>query len=196
VADLVSYAELKAYLNLPDDSRETEITALLENIEGALEAQCDREGLPFQAAEAGRVEWHDGTGTIRLFLFYPISDVTEILVGRDAADPDDELDPDDVDEVVWDAGPDLFKITRTDGAKWPPHRAPRCIRVTYDAAAFLPELATLAVKRVAGAFVRQFGAEGYKSFKLLDAGGSLQRIMDETPEWTAAVNKYRRLVLF
>jgi hypothetical protein len=193
VPDLVSYATLKDYLQLPNDDNETAITELLEDVEGSLEAECDREALPFQAAEAGRAEWRDGTGTVRLFTHYPIAVLTSITLGRDSSSPDETLDVADVDVVSFSVGE--TRITRTDGGKFGAFRSPRKILVTYDAATFLPKLAVLAVKRVVGGYVRQFGAEGFKSFKLLDSGGSLQKLMDETPEWKRAVDRYRRIVL-
>ncbi len=194
--DLVSYAALKDYLQLPNDDDETPITELLEDVEASLEAECDREALPFQDVEAGRAEWRDGTGTIRLRTHYPIATLTSITLGRSYSSPDETLDVADVDVVSFSTGLEgAGLITRTDGGKFGAFRSPRHVLVTYDAAAFLPKLAVLAVKRMVGGYVRQFGAEGFKSFKLLDSGGSLQKLMDETPEWRRAVDRYRRSVL-
>ena len=194
--DLVSYAELEAYLQLPDNSNETAITALLENVEGSLEESCDRVDLPFQAAAAGRTEWHDGTGTKRLRTFYPIATLTSITLGRDSSSPDETLDVSKVNVVSFSTGESIpTRITRTDGGKFGAHRSPRFILVTYDAGAFLPNLAKTAVKRVAGGYVRQFGTEGFKSFRLLDSSGSLEKLMASTPEWNQAVERYRRIVL-
>ncbi len=191
--DLVTYATLKDYLQLPNDDNETAITELLEDAEASLEAECDREALPFLAAQSGVAEWHDGTGTIRLFTHYPIAVLTSITLGRDSSSPDETLTVSDVDVVSFTVGE--TRITRTDGGKFGAHRSPRQVLVTYDAAAFLPKLAVLAVKRVVGGYIRQFGSEGFKSFKLLDSGGSLERLMESTPEWARAVERYRRIVL-
>ncbi len=191
--DLVSYDDLKDYLQLPNDANETAITALLERVEGSLEAACDREDLPFQTAEANRAEWHDGTGTIRLFTFYPISSLDSITLGRDSSNPDDTLDIADVDVVSFSAGG--TRITRVDGGKFGAHRSPRYVLVTYDAAEFLPDDAKDAVMDVAAGRVRQFGAEGFKSFKLLDSGGSLRKLMSESDAWKLAVSRLNRHVL-
>lgn len=191
--DLVSYAELKDYLQLPNDVNETAITALLERVEGSLEAECDREALPFQTTQSGRIEWRDGTGTIRLFMHYPIAVLTSITLGRDSSSPDETLDVTDVDVVSFDVGE--TRITRVDGGRFGAHRSPRQILVTYDAAAFLPEKAKDAVMDVASGRVRQFGSEGFKSFKLLDSGGSLRKLMSESDAWQTAVARYRRIVL-
>ena len=191
--NLVSYTELKDYLQLPNDDNQGAITALLEDVEGSLEAECDREALPFLATQSGVAEWHDGTGNKRLRTYYPIAVLTSITLGRDSSSPDETLTVSDVDVVSFNVG--QVTITRTDGGRFGVHRAPRYVLVTYDAAAFLPKLAGLAVKRVTGAYIRQFGAEGFKSFRLLDSAGSLERLMESTPEWKRAVERYRRIVL-
>ena len=191
--DLVSYADLKAYLQLPSDANQTAITALLERVEGSLETACDRVDLPFQAAQSGLAEWHDGTGAIRLFTHFPIAVLTSITLGRDSSSPDETLDVGDVDVVSFSVGG--TRLTRTDGGKFGAHRSPRHVLVTYDAAAFLPESAKDAVMDVAAGRVRQFGSEGFKSFKLLDSGGSLRKLMSESDAWQAAVERYRRIVL-
>ncbi len=194
--DLVSYAELKAYLQLPSDANQTAITELLEDVEASLEAECDRAALPFQGAQSGVAERHDGTGTIRVRTHFPIATLTSITLGRDPSSPVETLTVTDVDVVSFSTGLEgAGLITRTDGGKFGAHRSPRYVLITYDAAAFLPKLAVIAVKRVVAGYVRQFGAEGFRSFKLLDAGGSLERLMESTPEWGRAVERYRRIVL-
>ncbi|KKL13679.1 hypothetical protein LCGC14_2523360 [marine sediment metagenome] len=190
--DLVSYAELKDYLQLPNDAQETPITALLERVEGTLEAECDREALPFLAAQSGRAEWRDGTGTKYLRLYYPIAVLTSITLGRDSSDPVDTLDVADVDVISFSVGG--TRLTRTDGGKFGARGSPRYVKVTYDAAAFLPNAAKEAVMDVAAGRVRQFGTEGFKSFKLLDSGGSLRKLMDDSGAWRRAVEQYRRNV--
>lgn len=191
--DLVSYATLKDYLQLANDDNQTAITALLEDVEASLEAECDREALPFLAAQSSVAEWHDGTGIKRLRTHYPIAVLTAITLGRDVSNLVETLVVSDVDVVSFNVG--QVTITRTDGGKFGTHRSPRFVLVTYDAAEFLPKLAVIAVKRVTGGYVRQFGAEGFKSFKLLDSSGSLAKLMEETPEWARAVERYRRIVL-
>lgn len=193
MSDLVSFAELSDYLQLPSDANQTAITALLDRVEGSLEAECDREDLPFQAAQTARAEWRDGTGTIRLFTHYPIAVLTSITLGRDSANPDETLTVTDVDVVSFSVGD--TRITRTDGGKFGAHRSPRQVLVTYDAAAFLPQAARDAVMDVTAGRIRQFGAEGFKSFKLLDSGGSLRNLMSESDAWRTAVERYRRTVL-
>ncbi len=194
--NLVTYAALKDYLQLPNDDNATAIEELLERVEGSLEAECDREALPFQPAEAARAEWRDGTGTIRLRTYYPITTLTSITLGRDSSSPDETLDVADVDIVSFSTGLEgAGLITRTDGGKFGAFRSPRYVLVTYDATAFLPEKAKDAVMDVAAGRVRQFGAEGFKSFKLLDTGGSLRKLMSESDAWQTAVDRYRRIVL-
>ncbi len=189
--DLVSYAELALYLQLPNSDNETAITALLERVEGTLETDCDREALPFLTAQSGRAEWRDGTGTRRLRLHYPIATLTSITLGRDSSDPDETLDVADVNVVSFSTGiGGAGMLTRTDGGKFGVYRSPRYIKITYDAAAFLPNAAKDAVMDVAAGRVRQFGAEGFKSFKLLDSGGSLRQLMDESGAWKRAVGQF------
>ena len=193
MSDLVSYAQLKNYLNLPDDSRQTAVEELLDEVVGTLEAECDREFLPFQAAEAARVEVRDGTGTDRLRLYYPIAVLTSITLGRDPADPVDTLDVADVDVISFGVGETL--LTRVDGGVFGPRRSPRHVFVTYDTEDWLPKDAKRAVMSVAAAIVRQFGAEGFKSFRLLDAAGAIDRATEKDPFWLKAVARHRRTVL-
>lgn len=192
--DLVTYANLKDYLQLPNDAQQTPITALLERVEGALETDCGREAAPFLDTQSGVTEWRDGTGTRRLRLLYPIAVLTTVELGRDSANPEDTLDVADVDVLSFTVGSE--RLMRTDGGKFGVYRSPRFVRVVYDAAAFLPELAKDAVMDVAAGRVRQFGAEGFKSFKLLDSGGTLRQLMDESGAWRRAVEQFsRELVL-
>ena len=194
--DLVSYAALKDYLQLPNDNNIDAITELLEDVEASLEAECDREAFPFQAAQSAVAEWRDGTGTQRIRAYFPIAVLTSITLGRDSASPVETLTVTDVDVVSFTTGVEgEGRITRTDGGQFGAYRSPRYVLITYDASAFLPKLAVLAVKRVAAGYVRQFGAEGFTSFKLLDSGGSLARLMESTPEWKRAIDRYRRIVL-
>ncbi len=193
MSDLVSYAQLKDYLQLPNDAQETPITALLARVQGALETDCDREALPFLAAQLGRAEWRDGTGTRRLRLYYPITTLTSITLGRTSSSPDETLDVSDVDVVSFSTGiGGEGLLRRTDGGKFGARGSPRYIKITYDAADFLPKLAMDAVIDVAAGRVRQFGAEGFKSFKLLDSGGSLRQLMDESGAWKRAVGQFHR----
>ena len=193
MSDLVSWAQIKDYLQLPNDDQETPITALLGRVQGSLETECGREAAPFLASQSTVTEWHDGTGTKRLRRLYPIAVLTSVDLGRDSTDFVETLDASDVDVLSFSVGSE--RLIRTDGGKFGLYRSPRYIRVVYDAADFLPELAKDAVIDVAAGRVRQFGSEGFKSFKLLDSGGSLRQIMDDSGAWRRAVEQYRRDLL-
>ena len=193
MADLLTLAELKDWMRVTTDTENVELQDGLDSLEETLEEECDRTRIPFQAAQTGRVEVRDGTGSRELYLDYPISTVTTIELGRDSASRDDTLDPTDVNEVIWIAGE--RRIVRTDGGKWGKYRSPLYVNVTYNAEADLPRMAKLAIVRVMAALWRQRGSEGVKLKKLLDSSATMLKLMDDQPEWTRAVERLKRYAL-
>lgn len=161
MADLATLEEFEAYLGGEVAAEADLRQSLLDMAEAAFESACGRAHAPFSDAQEGRVEYHDGTGTDRLWLDYGVADVTEILLGEDFAAPDETLDVSDRAVVVFQAG--SARLARTDGGAFGCLGAPGYVRVTYDAAADLPADAKLAVLAGAAAVYQRRGSEGVKS---------------------------------
>ena len=157
MADLVSLLDFKAFLAVEDTADDDLLDGLLDAAEEAFEQDAGRVRRPFRAAQSARAELRDGTGDELLILDYSINDLTAIAIGTDPATPDETLDPDDFTLVAWRAGERW--IRRVDGGVWGCRDEANVVRITYDAAADLPQMPGLAIKRVAAAIYRQRGAE-------------------------------------
>lgn len=169
------------------------VQAIIDHVEDLFLKQTNRHERPFLATTdtTARVEVKDGTGSDVLLLDYNISALaTDITLGRDTADLDETLTYNDVDEVVWVAGKRM--IQRTDGGVWGAAGSPRYVRVTYKAAADLPEMPQLAIKRIVAQIYRQRGSEdastesvgGFYSRSMAKFG---REFVDDDPIWLFAV---------
>lgn len=194
-AVLVPPAEMERYLfgadSAPDGHADL-IQEILNHTEDLFLAQCNRRDRPFIASadSVARTEVLDGTGSRVLTLAYPISALaTDITLGLDSSDPDETLDYDDVEQVVWVAG--KRTIERTDGGIWGALDRPRYVRVTYKAAADMPENAKLALKRATALVYRQIGSEDASRESLAGYSRDMARFgrdfMGDDPIWTMAV---------
>lgn len=217
MADLASVDELATLLGLTEteqDTAEDLLTLLLDSAEAVFESQVDRLERPFQAAQSGRVEIHEGIGSTKLGLDYPIGTVTAIALGLDVAAPTETLSPADATKVVWRAG--QRTLTRTDGGVWTSQGSallswarggplvpdefdtlPGYVKVTYDAADDLPADAKLAVLGLAALMYRQSGAEGVQSETLDNYSvtfAKASQVAETVPGWLPAVQRHRRLV--
>jgi hypothetical protein len=191
--DLVSLADVQTFLGISGD--DALLTDLLEHLEALFESETGRTGKPFQAAASDRAEVHDGTGSADLFLEYPISNIDSVKLGYDSSDPDETLDPTDVDELTYAAG--HRKISRTDGGTFGLAGSPRFVHVQYDTQADLPEDAQLAIKRAVAQVYRQRGSED-STFEMFGQGQyqrRLSNIVADDPLWQRAVAAHRRMVL-
>lgn len=198
MTELLTVDEITEELGItaPTNAQKNTLGQLLEAAIADFEGETNRERLPFQDKEAGRVETLDGTGRRRLWLQYPIGAVTTIKLGRDQANPVDTLDPADVDVVVFALG--SRKIERTDGGTFGPRGSPRYVHVTYDAAADLPADVRRAIKvRVLSDWQRK-GLEGIR--RVSELGASVEYVQPSsgaagaappTP-WAAAVARHYR----
>lgn len=182
-AILVTLAELKTFLGVTASTDDALLQSILDVVEQQFLAECNRRERPFVASAANnRAEVRDGNGSHVLTLDYAISDVDSIKLGFDSSDPDEELDPDDVEEVVWVAG--KRTITRTDGGSWGWVDAPRYIHVQYDTQADAPDVPKTALKRMCGLIYRQLGSEGSSRESLANYTRDLAR---DDSIWMAAV---------
>lgn len=197
---LVPVADVVAFLG---DVEATDTTAaavlgtLIDQVEAAFLSACGRTDRPFAAA-ATRTEVHDGTGTATLWLHYPITTLTSVILGLDVLDPDDTLAVDDQTELAWRAG--SARLRRTDGGVFGAPGVPNYVTVVYDAAADLPSDAALAITHATAMLWRRLGSEGltmegigpYQStFAELMAGNG--SITAGDPIWRAAVAAHREI---
>ena len=166
---------------------------LLDNVEALFLQETGRSGSAFAVVSDGRIEVLSGTGTASLFLDYPIADVTDIKLGFDTGAPDETLDPDDKDVVIWRVG--STQITRVDGGVWGRFGLPAYCHITYDTQADLPADASLAVISVAATIYRQRGAEDASSETIGGQTSTLRKVSEDDPLWQRAVSNHTRLVL-
>lgn len=195
-AVLVSLAEMQRFLGDPPSEDSDAIQEILNHVEDLFLKACGRHDRPFLATAdtTARTEVKDGTGTRYLFLDYPISDLsTDITLGIDTSDLIETLEYDDVDSVVWVAGKRM--IERTDGSVWGCYSTPRYVRVTYKAAADMPETPKLALKRATALIYRQRGTEDASRYSLSgysqDQAKFGREFVDDDPIWLMAVNATR-----
>lgn len=193
MADLVSVSELVAYLDggIPPAVAET----LLDAAEAQFEHECGRVQRPFQAAQAARVEVHDGIGLPDLWLDYPVATLTSVKIGTDPNAPDETLDVSDVDVIKVDArSPN--RLVRTDGGTFGALGDRLVVQVTYNAAENLPTDARAAVLLMAVALYASKGNEGLKSERLGGYGVEYGLIDGaQLPAWRAAVEAHREVLL-
>lgn len=184
-AALCTLTELKHLVTGTPAADDTLLQELLDAVEDHFVRECGRTLRPFSAAITGRVEWRDGTGDCELYLDYPVGTLTEILIGRDATDPDETLDFTDVDVLVYTAG--RRRLVRTDSGSFGARNQPKIVRVTYTTAADLPTDCALAVKRVTAAIYRQKGSEDVTHESIEGYSRDLKTIAADDPIWGAAV---------
>jgi hypothetical protein len=191
VADLVTLADFKTFLQDPPTGQDPLLQLVLDAAEELLEAECGRQERPFQAAQSGRVETRDGTGSSMLFLDYPIETVTSILIGADPADPDEDLDPADVAIVSWRVG--RARIMRVDGDVWGCRGTPNAVQITYNTQDDLPLRAALAIQRVAAATVRRLGSEELRAERTATFSRDFITDQNDDPIWQQAVRGLREV---
>jgi hypothetical protein len=197
VGVLVSLAALKTHLgDAPTSGDDDELLEqLIDDVEALFASETGRALSSYRAATTASIEVHDGTGSADLYLDYPITVLTSVKLGYDAAVPDETLTIADKNVIVYAAG--ARRITRTDGGCFGRAGQPRYIQVVYDAAADLPGNASLAIKSVTATAYRRRGSEDVKS----ETAGSfyshtlVDDIATADPFWTMAVSANRRTVL-
>jgi hypothetical protein len=191
VADLVTLPDFKEFLGDAPAGQDDLLNALLDGTEELFEAECGRADRPFQAAESGRIEIRDGTGTALLFVDYPIDTITSILIGADPSDPDETLDPTDLEVVAWRAG--RARIARVDGCTWSDRGTPNVIQITYDTLEELPLRAALAIKRGAAAVFRRLGSEELRAERTSTFSRDFLTSASDDPIWQQAVRRLREI---
>jgi hypothetical protein len=210
MADLVSVTQAADFIGGLDAVDET-LKLLVDAAEAMFEAECGRQDVPFQLAQAGRVERLDGTVRDQLFLDYPVKVLTSVKLGYDLANPDETLVVNDQTVLVWSVGSP--RLVRNDHRSFAPLvdpagssiigslRDPRRLRfpgyvtVTYDTADDLPADAGLAVLRGVAAIHRQRGAEDVSMEAIGGYRADLLPALEGDPVWQRAVAAHRRIRL-
>jgi hypothetical protein len=192
-AVLVTADDLQAHLGLGAEADQELLQGLADAVEAMFLQACGRAARPFlAAAENGRVELHDGTGSGSLWLDYPAASaaaVTSLTIGADHDDPDETLTADDL--VVVTGSREVRRLDGCWGAGFGALDAPARVRVTYDAAAEAPVDAKLAITRVAAAIYLQRGSEGARSERTGAVQTDWAAIAAGDPVWQAAVAAHR-----
>lgn len=198
MTDLATPDDLALLLGLSEVEAEGSadlLQMLLDQAEALFEAETNRSAAPFQAAVSGRVEVQESQPSCRLWLDYPVAEVSEITLGLDPLALDAEtLDP--ADPLVIHSQVGRRELVRVDGGTWESAAySPSWIWVTYDSQADLPADATAAVLRLAAAQYRTLGAEGVQSETLDNYSvtfATQAALASAVPEWGAAVARHRR----
>lgn len=182
---LVSLAEFYAYTGT-DASDEPTITPLLAGVEAMLTHDLGRTRAPFADEVAARVERHDGTGSDRLFLHYPIVGATVIasitVDGETVAS---------TDYAYADGG---RRVWRLDDQVFGEFGAPDAVVVTYKSAADWPPAAKVAVLRVAAALFNTRGSEEARDERVGPFGTSYIRAAEEDPVWQSVLRSHLALL--
>lgn len=191
MSDLLSVTDLKIALGGETGTENDELyTQLIDQVQAIFEAECNRHTRPFSRVQAARVEVHPGTATPHLWVEYPISTLTSIVLGYDTSVPDDTLDVDDKAVLVWGAGE--RRISRVDGHAFGCARYPRYVHVTYDAQADLPKAAKAAVLAGCKVLVGRLGSEGVASERIggyqIDYASFVTADMANDPMWKLGVS--------
>lgn len=195
---IVTVDELKDYLgDAPASSDDDVLQMIVDDVEAMFTRDALREPGWFTDAADGRTEVLDGTGTRRLYLDYPIADVTSIKLGYDSGAPTETLDPSTKSVVVWGVGSRV--LTRTDGGRFGCVGQPRYVEVVYDHQGNLPDDAKLPIMEVAASLYRNRGNEGMRS-ETVGAFYSYTRddaqaVADANQNWQRAVEAHRPAVL-
>lgn len=175
MADLVSLAEVKAWLGNPPSSDDSLLTDLADRIEVILE-QVKRRS--FAVAAAGVVVKVDGTGMPYVWLDRPIATLTNVKIGLDAASPDETLVA--APRTVIAQG---RRIYRQDGGFFP--RGVANVQVTFDAADQLDKDAKQAVLDGVALAYRMRGSEDASSEGVGAFAHGLRDRFEQLPSWRA-----------
>lgn len=190
MATLVSDADFDVYLGGAVAADATIRSSILARVLARFQRECGRTSIPFQDAEATRVEVRDGTGSCELYLDYSITTLTSITLGFDHTNPTETLT---IADLLYAAG--TRRIVRTDG-RFGSFGAPRYIKVTYAAAADLPVDAADAIYQEAAREYRERGSEEVQSETMGPYSVTYKkaRVAGELTDWDRAVANHARVL--
>lgn len=182
-AALLDLAELKRFIEGTPASHDALLQEILDETEEQLLRACGRQFRPFAAAQSARAEIRDGNSSATLWLDYAIGAApSAIWLGRDTSSHDEDIDPTDVEAVIYEIG--RRRIVRTDGGLWGCSGDPLVVHVTYNAAADLPLTAQKAVKRMCALVYNQRGSEDATREQI---GGYVRDLAKTDPIWEKCV---------
>jgi len=174
-ADLVTTAEVKAWLGITDSSQDSLLDGLADRVEAILEQVKRRTFAPAAPATVVKL---DGTGMPWLWLELPVTTLTNVKIGLDSTAPDETLLPGA--RTVIAQGRRLY---RQDGGIFP--RGVANVQVTYDAATQLDKDAKQAVLEGVALAYRMRGSEDAASENFGTFAHGLRQAFEELPSWKA-----------
>ena len=174
-ADLVSLAEVKAWLGITDAAQDTFLTELADRVEAILEQVKHR---TYLAAGVGVTVVLDGTGTPWLWLDRPVTTLSSIKIGLDATNPDETLVPGPKTVVAQGR-----RVYRQDGGIFP--RGIANVQVNYTVGDQLDKDAKQAVLEGVAMVYRMRGSEDAATESIGAFGHGLRQRFEELPSWRA-----------
>lgn len=192
--DLVTLSDLKDHLGDASSmdfslqgEADTYLTAVLDRVEDMLERAT---GQVFHAGGTETDEPTNGKGFDWIEVERPISSLTSVKIGFDPDDPDVTLSdtPDEVQAISFTPGGRKTKVKRRDGGVFP--TGVHNVYVTYDYAAYTPEVAQAAVLEGAAYLLRRRGSEHAASRSVGEFGSTeYAALFDNLPTWQKAVGQ-------
>jgi hypothetical protein len=188
---VLTWQEVSNWLDLPQEHADEMF--LMRRAE-AIESHVNKFLAGYRIGQVSRTDQTvDGTGTKTLASpEAPLTALTAIKLGYDKTDPDDTLDPTDVNYIVFTpAG----RITRTDGGTFP--RKEQCVHLTYTAGwteDTIPPEVTDAVSVWIAYMYRSRGAEASKSETHAGVYTHTRAAMKEAPGVIDMLMPYKRPV--
>ena len=184
---LVPVTVAMEFLGVEDAQEIPVLERIIDGVEALFLVQANRRERPFQAAQAGRVDVLDGTGSPVLVLDYPVTSLTSVLIGADPLAPVESLAVADVQVLRYRVNrATLTRIGGTFGTR----ADPRVVHVTYNAAADLPEEVRLAVLSVTAAVYRRRGSEDASSERVGGYATDLAAVAKSDPLWQMALSAH------
>lgn len=177
MADLVTLAEVKAYLEIPaqEATHDALLSALANRIEALLERVKHR---TFAPAAANQLITVDGTGEAWVYLDRPITTLTTVKIGIDPANPSETLTPGPTTVIAQGR-----RLYRQDGGTFPMGVAN--VQVTGSTASSLDEDAKQAVLEAVAMVYRSRGSEDAVSEGVGSFSHTLRKDFRELPSWKA-----------
>jgi hypothetical protein len=185
---LLSLEELQEFLGGDTDADTILLEAVLAQIELQFLRAANRSERPFQAAQNGRVEVKDGTGSALLFTDYPVAALATAITLGYASPWDATLTPSDTTVLQYAVG--SRRVARVDGGTFGDLDRPGYVRITYDAQADQPADLKLLFMRFAGSVYRESNTGEASSERRLVGTDELPLPADLVNEWEAATRLF------
>ncbi|HNB58678.1 MAG TPA: hypothetical protein PK308_00095 [Phycisphaerales bacterium] len=185
---LLSLEDLQEFLGPETDADTSLLESTIARVEGRFLRDANRTERPFQAAQPGRVEVKDGTGSALLFTDYPVGALSTVITLGYASPWDESLTPSDVTVIQFAVG--SRRVARVDGGTFGALDRPGYVRITYDAQADQPEDLKLILMRAVAAVYRESNTGEASSERRLVGTDELPLPADLAQDWADAVREY------